>query len=126
MNRRGVAAVLAVCTLLTILLTSCSEGTPLHAESEPDKFVYQIENTAAQTENLEDGMKLVAVAGVYRLFFNTETTRFAVKAENGTVWYSSLTEEEVEADEFTSGPWARAMTSLVTVYASDVYGELGN
>ncbi|MBQ8753045.1 MAG: hypothetical protein IJZ13_08085, partial [Clostridia bacterium] len=122
---RGMGAALLAGLLLAGVLTACSGADPLRARSEPESYTYTDTNPAPQGAAPAEGMETVAAVGGNTLFFDPETTRFAVKTAAGAVWYSTLSEEEADADDMAAGPFRRAMTSWLTVYACDNTGALG-
>lgn len=118
-----------VAGIALLSLASCSaapaDGTHKAGavSGSPHAYAYTQDNTLAQPTDAPEGMELVASAYGMTLYLDGVSTRFALRDQMGTLWYSSLTEEAADMDDTAYGEYSRALTSLITVKACDAIGE---
>lgn len=113
---------LALVMILGGILDVCAVPTSTKDIDQSINYQYSDTNKQSRGADFSEGMELIADCDKSQLYFDSETTRFAVKA-NGKIWYSFLDEEIIESDDLTSGTWKRAMQSDLLVTACDVSGD---
>ena len=112
-----------------LFLASCSvapaDGTHKAGvtSGSPHTYAYTQDNTLAQPTDAPEDMELVASVDGMALYLDSASTRFALRDQMGTLWYSSLTEENADMDDTAYGEYRRALTSLLSVKTCDANGE---
>lgn len=131
LRQRAVYAVrFAVLGVTLIFLTSCS-NTPadyVHRVEGTGEGSYTYEyvktNALDQPADVPTDMELTASVDGLELYLDELSTRFAVRDQWGKLWYSSLSEEDIDADETAHGEYRRALSSLLTVRTCNTKGEM--